>query len=118
MIRKLLFASAFTLLALPAFAAGVTVSMGLPGHVFTTTITAANVARYQAWANAAYPTIPNPAYDSTCNPVPGPCAPATLPNPDPIISVFAAMWAGTVANVQSFEKQTAVQAIPAPLPVN
>ena len=101
-MKRLLLACALVLAgAASAFAVPVTFTVG--GSTYSTTITGANAARGLAWATAAYPTIPNPAFYPNCNPVPGPCAPATLPNPDPVKSALAAIWQGIIANVQSSE---------------
>ena len=115
-MKRLLLAGAFALLALPAWAVPVTFTIG--SSTFSTTITGTNASRGLAWATAQYPTIPNPAYDPNCNPVPGPCAAATLTNPDPVKSAEAAMWQGIINNVQNYELSNSKAAVPAPAPVN
>jgi len=115
-MKKLLLASAFALLAFPAWAVPVTLTIG--ASTYSTTITAPNAQRGLAWATAAYPTIPNPAYDPNCDPAKGTCAAATLPNPDPVKSALAAVWQGIIANIQSSEKATSQKAIVDPAPVN
>ena len=91
--------------------ATVTFTFGNKTRSFT--VSAANVARFVAWAAAAYPTVPNPAY-------PSPDAngkstvPATLPNPEPVLSAIDGLWAGLRANVINHEKQVAMKAIATP----
>lgn len=74
------------------------------------TVTAGNANRFAAWALAAYPTIPNPAYD----PVSNPGVPRTIVNPEPVLSAIDALWAGIKANVISTERQTAHTAVAEP----
>jgi len=74
----------------------------------TFTVSAASANRFAAWAAAAYPTIPNPAFPGT------PGAPATLPNPEPVLSAIDALWAGIRANVRNYEKNLGVAAVATP----
>lgn len=99
-----------------AHAATVTFTIG--NKVKTFTITAQNAARIMTWATAAYPTIPNPAFDPACNPVPGPCAPATIANPEPVLSAIDGLWAGIIANVRSYELEQSKAGVVQPGPVN
>lgn len=71
------------------------------------TISAPNAARFAAWAAAAYPTIPNPAFGA-------PGEPLTLPNPDPVLSAIDGLWAGIKANVLSYEREIAKMAVVEP----
>jgi len=77
----------------------------------TYTITAANAARFLAWATAAYPTIPNPAYDAVTNPG----VPQTIPNPNPVASAIDGLWAGIRNNVISHEKSLGAAAVAQPV---
>lgn len=75
----------------------------------TYTISDADATKLIAYVQGAYPTRANPAYDPSCNPVPGPCAAATLAN---TAAQSLAAWAdgivaGTVANVQNAQKASA-----------
>lgn len=79
----------------------------------TYNITAGSLTRLSAWAAAAYPTIPNPAYNPGLPVDPG-TNPLTIPNPDPTTSAIDGLWAGIMANIQSSEKATSVAAIVAP----
>lgn len=101
---------------LPAMAATVTFTFANKTKSFT--ITAPNATRFANWAALAYPTIPNPAFDLACNPTPGPCAPATIPNPEPVLSAIDGLWAGITANVKNMEKSTSIKAIPEPADIN
>src|SRR5665213_1858758 len=114
-MKHLLLAAILAATVHPALAVPVTFTVG--GSTFSTTITGANATRGLAWAQATYPTIPNPAYDPNCNPVPGPCAPATLPNPDPVKSALAAMWQGMINNIINTELTNAVKTIAQPQPI-
>lgn len=71
------------------------------------TVSAGSATRFAAWALAAYPTIPNPAYD----PVSNPGVPQTIPNPEPVLSAIDALWAGIRANVRSYEDTIAKAAV-------
>ena len=71
------------------------------------TVTAPNAARFAAWASAAYPTIPNPQAGEKDQP-------ATLPNPEPVLSVIDGLWAGLKVNVLSFEREKAKKAVAEP----
>lgn len=115
---KRLFLTIITLalLATSAQAASVTFTFGPKTKTFT--ISAGNVARFQAWALAAYPTIPNPAYVTPCGtPLPD-CLPQTIPNPDPVLSAIDGLWAGIKANVLSFERENAKRAVAEPGDIN
>ena len=117
MIRRLaLTVVALVLSTALAFAVPVTFTIG--ASTFSTTITGPNAQRGLAWATAAYPTIPNPAYDPNCDPTKGPCAAATLPNPDPVKTALSQMWQGIINNIQSSETATSKAAVAAPAPVN
>lgn len=115
-MRLLLAAAALIFGLQVADAATVTFTLGAKSKTFT--ITAANAARIVAWATAAYPTIPNPAYDAACNPNPGPCAPQTIANPEPVLSAIDGLWAGIIANVQSYELEQSKAVVVKPGPVN
>jgi len=122
-MKRLLLACALAMLTLPAAAATFSINLDCPNCTppiashNPITITPASAARILAWATASYPTIPNPAYDST-KPVDPTTNPQTLPNPDPLGSAFAATFAGITANVRSYEKAKAVVTVPDPAPVN
>jgi hypothetical protein len=79
----------------------------------TYTITSPNAQRFVAWATAAYPTVPNPAFDAA-KPVDPVTNPQTIPNPTPVLSVIDGLWAGLKANVQSSEKAAAMGTIAPP----
>ena len=72
----------------------------------TYTITAGNAARLAAWATAAYPTIPNPDKSEG--------APATIPNPEPVLSAIDGLWAGIKANVINYEREVGKKAVAEP----
>jgi hypothetical protein len=74
------------------------------------TITAGSLTRLGAWAAAAYPTIPNPAFNAAI-PVDPVTNPRTITNPEPVLSAFDALFAGVKANVRSYEDQAAKTAI-------
>lgn len=101
---------ALCVLSIPAYAVTVTITVG--PKTFTTMITAGNATRFQNWAAAAYPTIPNPAFTPSCG------CPATITNPDPTMSALTAIWTGMVNNVINFERAQAKAAVPEPAPVN
>lgn len=77
------------------------------------TVSAGSATRFAAWAAAAYPTIPNPAYDPSKS-IDAVTNPQTLLNPEPVLSAIDALWAGIKANVMSSEKDVAVKAITPP----
>ena len=101
-MKSVFLAFALTLFAVPAFAAGVTVTLAVGPVSYTTTITAANAARLQTWAAGAYPFL----------------ADGVTPNPTPGVSALAAIWQGIIANIQASETATAQKALAAPAPVN
>lgn len=74
------------------------------------TISAGSASRFAAWAAAAYPTIPNPAYD----PVTNPGVSQTIPNPEPVLSAIDGLWEGVKNNVKSYEKELGVKAVTTP----
>lgn len=76
------------------------------------TVSAGSATRFAAWAAAAYPTIPNPAYDPLLPPTGGNTP--TIPNPEPVLSAIDALWAGIKANVMSYEKDVGVRAVATP----
>lgn len=96
-------------------ASAVPVTFTIGAQSFSTTITAQNAARALAWATAAYPTIPNPAYDPACTQS---CAPATLPNPNPVQSALAAVWQGIKNNVIASEHAASEATLPTPGDLN
>lgn len=77
------------------------------------TVSAASATRFAAWAAAAYPTIPNPAYNPAL-PVDPVTNPVTIPNPEPVLSAIDGLWAGIKANVMSMEKAAGVAAVATP----
>jgi hypothetical protein len=85
-----------------------TVTFTFAAKTKTFTVSAGSATRFAAWAAAAYPTIPNPAFPGT------PGAPATLPNPEPVLSAIDALWAGIVANVKRYEKSLGIAAVATP----
>lgn len=84
--------------------ATVTFTFGSKTKSFT--ISAASASRFAAWATAAYSTIPNP--DTS------PGQPATIQNPEPVLSAIDALWAGIKANVRNFEREQAKAAVAEP----
>lgn len=63
----------------------------------TYTVSAGSLTRLNAWATAAYATLPN-----------------GQPDPDPVGSAIDAVWQGLRNNVISAEKAGSVAAIPTP----
>ncbi len=116
MKRLLLSIVALAFLATSAQAASVTFTFATKSKTFT--VSAANAARFAAWAAAAYPTIPNPAYVTPCGtPLPA-CLPQTIPNPDPVLSAIDGLWAGIKANVLSFEREKAKAQVTEPAAID
>lgn len=110
-MRKLFLASVIVLAAIPAYAGSLAIiltSGPLTGTV-TATISDADATKFVAYAQASYPTRPNPAFDPACTQA---CAPATLPNnAAQALSAWASgIFAGTVANVQSYQQSVATKA--------
>lgn len=118
-LKSLIVAAAVLFGPALAEAQAVTVNFTVGPSIFSTTITAPNAARLQAWALAAYPTIPNPAFDPACIvPPASSCPPLTLPNPDPGKSALAAIWQGIINNILGNEKAVSTKAIADPAPIN
>lgn len=84
--------------------ATVTFTFGAKSRTYT--ITSGNAARLAAWAAAAYPTIENPDKSEG--------QPATIPNPEPVLSAIDALWASIKANVISYEREVAKKAVVEP----
>lgn len=83
-----------------------TITFTFGGKSRTYTITAGNAARLAAWAAAAYPTIPNPDKSEG--------QPATIANPEPVLSAIDGLWAGIKANVLSHEREKAKKSVAEP----
>lgn len=109
-MRKIIAFCALILLTVPAFATDITFSFGNKSRTFV--ITPMNAARVVAWATAAYPTIPNPAFTISCG------CPQTLPNPEPVLSYIDDLWTAIRDTVIRYEKDKNAKALPEPNPVN
>ena len=108
-MKRLLLTSALCAIALPAVAGSLTISITstpITGSK-SFTISDADATKFMAWAQSAYPTRPNPAYDPLCVSA---CAPATLPNnAAQALGAWAdGVAAGTTANVQNYHQGLAV----------
>lgn len=91
--------------------ANVTFTFGNKTKTFV--VTPANAARFAAWAAAAYPTIPNPAYDPA-KPIDAVTNPQSIPNSEPVLSAIDGLWAGVKNNVIGWEKEQAKAAVATP----
>lgn len=89
-----------------------TVTFTVATKTYSTTVTGPNATRFGAWAAAAYPTIPNPAYNPEL-PTNG-SNPVTIPNPEPAISALEAVYRGLRNNVISWEREQAKAAVAEP----
>jgi len=77
----------------------------------TKNISAASATRAAAWAAAAYAPVPNPAYPA---PEGQPAVPATIPNPEPVLSAIDGTMQGVIDNVRNWEREQAKKAVPEP----
>jgi len=110
-MKKIIIACVMLLVSQSVYAGSLALVLtsGQMNGTVTANVTDADAARLIAFAQAVYPTRANPAYDPTCNPTPGPCAPSTLNNTaaQSVQAWAQGFFAGTVANVVNYEKTKA-----------
>lgn len=114
---KRMFLATMMLLLSGTLASAATVTFTIGNKSKTYTISAANAARANAWAAAAYPTILNPAFDPA-KPVDPTTNPQTITNPEPVLSAIDGLWEGIKNNVISWEHEQGKKAVPNPAPID